>query len=463
MFGIQQKWLRIVIVLSIVLLPVVLHHFYRQWTELPSKLRIAAGAKSGLYLPLAQELAKEIERECKIDVEVLETSGSLENIQLLNERKVDFAFYQSGTASRLKRFIKTTKEIDTSNARFIANLYPEIVHLIVRTDKPISSINELGGRRVALGEKESGDYAMSVSMLDQFGMDENSIKAHYTKFNQTKENLKSDKVDAALITVGSRAPILQEIFDDGACRLLSISNADAVTHRDVVLSKYQIPQGMYAYAPRETVETLSLNAQLITHADMSRSLAERVTGIVVNQEFARRNQLRELFVEGTDFAQRKPEFAIHPGAQSAFNPGIRPLLNPDFVEATEGMRSFVVSVLIAVYLLVRWWRDRREKANEHRLDRYIRDLLDIEERQLAMDGPDAKLEDINGLQDMLDEVTQLRKSALQDFSAHELNDDRAADCFLEMCHALSDKINAKLSRLRIDKQFHELKQQLRNV
>ncbi|MHC4398969.1 MAG: hypothetical protein ACYTG0_04745 [Planctomycetota bacterium] len=30
------------------------------------------------------------------------------------------------------------------------------------------------------------------------------------------------------------------------------------------------------------------------------------------------------------------------------------------------------------------------------------------------------------------------------------------DCFLEMCHALSDKVNAKISRQRLDKRFDEL-------
>ena len=35
-------------------------------------------------------------------------------------------------------------------------------------------------------------------------------------------------------------------------------------------------------------------------------------------------------------------------------------------------------------------------------------------------------------------------------TAHQLNEDRAADSFVQMCHALSNKINAKISRLRLD-------------
>ena len=58
------------------------------------------------------------------------------------------------------------------------------------------------------------------------------------------------------------------------------------------------------------------------------------------------------------------------------------------------------------------------------------------------------------LQKMLDQVTVLRQEALQEFTAHELNEDRAVDCFIEMCHALSDKINAKLTRYSLGR-LHE--------
>ncbi len=60
------------------------------------------------------------------------------------------------------------------------------------------------------------------------------------------------------------------------------------------------------------------------------------------------------------------------------------------------------------------------------------------------------------LQKMLDKVTFLKQEALGTFAAHELNDVRAADCFIGMCHALSDKINAKLSRQHLDKRLGEL-------
>ena len=167
--------------------------------------------------------------------------------------------------------------------------------------------------------------------------------------------------------------------------------------------------------------------------------------------------MQELFRDGQQFARHKPEFAIHPGALEFYEPELQPILNSNFVEAMEGMRSFLVSILIAGYLLYRWIRDRRLKGNEHRLDQYIHKLLDIEQRQLALDENPASedeshhcSDEIKQLQHLLDEVTHLRQEALREFSAHQLGEDRATDCFLAMCHSLSDKINAKLTRQRFD-------------
>ena len=118
------------------------------------------------------------------------------------------------------------------------------------------------------------------------------------------------------------------------------------------------------------------------------------------------------------------------------------------------MRSFSVSMLIAAFLGFRWLRARRERRKEHRLDRYIRVLLDIEQRQIHLDEGTA--ENLAVLNELLDEITRLRQKALAVFSAHELNEDRAVDCFLEMCHALSDKLNAKLSRAHLEQQVRRI-------
>jgi len=61
--------------------------------------------------------------------------------------------------------------------------------------------------------------------------------------------------------------------------------------------------------------------------------------------------------------------------------------------------------------------------------------------------------DVEQLQVLLDEVTELRQEALGEFNAHSMNEDPSVACFVQMCHALSNKINAKLTRQRTDRQM----------
>ena len=118
------------------------------------------------------------------------------------------------------------------------------------------------------------------------------------------------------------------------------------------------------------------------------------------------------------------------------------------IESWEAAYSLAVSVVIAAFVGFRWLRVKRERKKEHKLDRYIRSLLDIEERQVSLDHGESA-SDLERLQQLLDEVTFLRQNALREFSIHQLNEDRGADCFIEMCHGLSNKINAKISRQRL--------------
>ena len=107
-------------------------------------------------------------------------------------------------------------------------------------------------------------------------------------------------------------------------------------------------------------------------------------------------------------------------------------------------------------------KKRNARRNDHRLDRYIRSLLEIERRQIQLDS-NWDSDDLDKLQALLDAVTLLRQRALHEVSAHDLNEDRGIACFMNMCHELSQKINAKLSRQRLDAKLSELTDAVRTA
>jgi len=456
---VKRSLFKILVISLLIFLPVILHQTYRWMTALPGQVTIAAGHPEGRYYGMAVQLKTMLEQRLPIDVQILETKGSLENLELLRKGKADLGFYQPGTEfalAELKPVLAVQPKPMVPSADqvcFIANLYSQVVHVIVPADSDIKSVADLKGHRISLGEQGAGDLAASLPLLRHLQLSLDEIEPAYLSYQEVEEQFGKKTLDAVIMTVGTEAPVLHNLLESGQYRILEIPYTDALTRKASHFYQYEIPAGMFRtqepVVPENNLQTVACGAHLLTRESASDALVAEVTAILLHQKFSRQMHLNELFAAGNSFARDNQGFPVHIGADHVYNPDLKPFMNSEFVEATEGMRSFIVSILIASYLLFRWVLKRRAKAKEHKLDRYIRQLVEIENKQMQLDGNNPS--DGPALHALLDEVTSLRQDTLKQFSAHELNEDRATDAFLEMCHALSDKINAKLLGWKIDR------------
>ena len=432
---------------SLGMVSVVLIVLLTYWTHtrLPVTVKIAGGPEGGRYDQLADSIADELRKRHGIHVDVVATQGSLENLQLLESHSVDLALYQPGTRLILEGKGEHHQQVNQP-ASFISNMYSEYLLPVAPADSTVS-FPEIDGQLWCCNDPMSGDYAATRLLLQHLGA-EDEVTVNTVRYTDLASSLTDSEINIGILCCGLEAPVLPQIIGSGIGRLVEIPGIEAMAAKNASIQVRTIPAGYFStdpLSPAEEYRTVAFSAQLLADRDASIRLVEEVTEIVTDARFQRRMKLNELFAGGRDYAVDRPEYEIHPGASNVHVPGLKPLLNPDFVEGTEGLRSFLVSLVAAVWLLHRWWTRKQIRSQEHRLDRYIRELLELERQQMDVDGEGGESES-DALQKMLDQVTMLRQEALQEFTAHELNEDRAVDCFIEMCHALSDKINAKLTR-----------------
>ena len=448
----HKWWAMIVLALVLVLLPFLIRWGYQRLTAFPGKITIAGGIPGGAFPELAKNLAQAIKEKHKIDVAVLETRGSLENLELLRERNADLAFYQAGSLEF--RSIYDPELIDRlgsfESVSFVGNVSLEPINFLVRTDAGIKSYADLRGKRVNLGIKESGTYATSLLLLKHFGLTLDSIQPLYLNYDQLLKAFRNGEVDAAFATIGLQSPFFQDIFRSGNVSILSIPRTKALADSYLGTSQYTIPAGRYLsdapVAPAADVSTIAVSAQLLTRSDTHTGLVREVTKILLSESFAKKNQLRELFVRGREFAREKPEFAIHKGALRVYE--TNPFLDPDVIDLGVKILSFALSFVIAVFTGLQWLKRRREREKAYKLDPFMEKLSDIERRQLLWMIPPTE-NSSEHLEILLKEVTELRHQALRKFTARELNEDRAVDCFIEMCHGISNEISVRLLRARL--------------
>ena len=261
-----------------------------------------------------------------------------------------------------------------------------------------------------------------------------------------------DEVDAAFITVGMQADVFQTLARTGKVRFLSIPNNEALAAMELHLSPFKVPRGIYQFegeaVPGADIQTVATGAHLITRSDVESGLVEKITQEILKTPFQKENRLGELFEQGKPFASARPFFPVHEGAKWVYEPDTRTFIKPALVDMWESMRSFFVSIIVAGFLGFRWYQKRKDRTKETRLDHYIRGVIDIERQQMTLDT-EKKGNDMEKLQSLQDQLTNLRQDCFKDFSGHQLQEEPGTDCFLELCASLSEKLNAKMTRLRL--------------
>ena len=455
-YGMKRKW--ITICLLSVLICVPLYQLVKALVGLNRTIVIAGGPEKGLYHPIALSLSNVV-TQLNWPVEVVTTKGTLENLKLVAEGKADLALFQPGARKNLKQFAPGLMDRDAlkidpdklDEVAFVANLYSQPLHIAVRKGSGIESLQDLKGKVVNLGLELSGDYPMSRLLLQSLNITtgEEHLNLNYLEVIQAFEE---DKLDAAFMTVGMQADVFRTLARSGRVRFLSVPNNEALATMELHLSPFQVPRGMYQFegeaVPRADIQTVATGAHLIARNDLERGLVEKIIQEILKTPFQKENRLGELFEQGKAFAMSRPFFPVHDGALGVYNPESKNLLSADFVEKWEGLRSFFVSLIVAGFFGYKWYQKKKDRMKDHKLDHYIRTVMEIERQQMSIEAEKPE-EALKKLQSLLDRVTNLRQECFEDFSVHRLQDDQGTDCFLELCASMSEKLNAKMTRLRL--------------
>src|SRR5277367_7160716 len=115
-------------------------------------LTLAAGAPTGESYILGKALKKVVQRHYpRIRITLLETGGTVENLQMLEDGRAQLATAQSDVLPR-------------PSARSVAVLYDDTFQLLVPVDSPLQKIVDLRGKRIALA-RTGGQFRSFLSEI----------------------------------------------------------------------------------------------------------------------------------------------------------------------------------------------------------------------------------------------------------------------------------------------------------
>lgn len=186
---------------------------------------IAGGDPSGVYYNYGKYLAKASRQQLGVDMRVVRTQGSVENLQLVGTGKALLGFAQGDTA--VDAVLGDGRFAAPLPVRAIARVYDEYVHVVVPADSEVRKLSDLAGKRVSLGSENSGVQVIATRMLDAAGVGLDDVTNLGLGLDQSIEAMQQGEIEAFFWVGGLPTPGIVRLQKAMPIRLLSI-DADLV-------------------------------------------------------------------------------------------------------------------------------------------------------------------------------------------------------------------------------------------
>lgn len=286
------------------------------------KIRFGTAGRGGLYNEFGNVFSDMVHADNEdITFDVKTTAGSAANIRLLSEDYIQLAVAQTDVVNDAYYAKGTFKDKDPYRGySAVAGLYTEACQIVVRSDSGIRTIDDLAGKRISVGEKESGTEQNAEQILLAYGLSEDMITKVNLDYTTAAEQLRMKEIDGFFCTIAAGTTIIDELSKQCDIQLLEISDkySDRLIEAYNFYTKCTIPAGTYRNQT-EDVETLGVRSVLLASDKLSADTVEKLTQVL----FEHKTDLQyavsaDLQIE-EDSVSEGITIPFHQGAQEYYN------------------------------------------------------------------------------------------------------------------------------------------------
>ena len=233
-----------------ILLALVLSFFY---AHMAWALTIATGPSDGSYFQIAQDI-KNVAAKEGIDLQVMATKGSLENLDLLSSGKADLAIVQLDALRFISDVVKQDLNVDVfDKIKVVLNLYPEEIHILTNK-KDIQTFYNLQGKRVSVGPPGGGTAVTAAVLFNIY-----DIKSTVSEepFEDAIKKIDQGSLDAVIFVGGAPVPFIAKL--DNRFHFVRLPSSPIL---DQIYLRIALGKQQYGWAGADT-ETYAVPAAVI--------------------------------------------------------------------------------------------------------------------------------------------------------------------------------------------------------
>ena len=325
----------------------------------PDTLVMTTGSERGAYAMFGERYRQILARE-KIQLTLLTSSGSVENLRRLNDKfsQVDAGFVQDGTSSPSE-----AKNLVSLGAICYSPLW-----VFYRSQETLDDLSRLKGKKIATGPEGSGIRKFAVSLLRASNAADPPTLLLDLASAAANKALLEGTVDAVMIFGTEDNNLVRELLYAPEIKLMNFKQAEAYTRLFPALSHVILPAGILDLSQKMPPQDIHLLAST-TNLIVRKTLHPALIYLLLDAAVEIHGNAGWVNKRGEFPAPKEVDFPSSNNAERFYKSG-RPFLLDylPFWAATFVDRTILILVPAAVVLfpLIRsipWfysWRNRRK-------------------------------------------------------------------------------------------------------
>jgi uncharacterized protein len=301
-----------------------------------NKITIAANTKNSDEYLSVQALAKVINSTSKITkVAVLETGGTVENIELLQSGLVDMCTMQGDYAA-------------SNDIQLVSNLFSDVFQFIRQKDLPIDDISQLANARIGVSTDSDAEFESFKKIVEHFNLnisDFNLIRGNWEFISWAFRNKEVDVIFKVRFPTSAS---LRNLIKETNAGIIPIKQASAICLHYPIYKKTEIPRGLYSGAPvlpDQDVTSVGIDRLLVAQKSISSEIVKEICETI----FVHRRELSQEF-DALGFSVPPSEFSfipLHSGARNYLNNH-----EPNFIQQNAEPFALILSVVVIAFSTV---------------------------------------------------------------------------------------------------------------
>ncbi|MBR6568035.1 MAG: TAXI family TRAP transporter solute-binding subunit [Clostridia bacterium] len=289
--------------------------------EIIKTITAGTGGTTGTYYAFTTAVGQILNTD-DYTFNVISTGGSQANIEMIADGEAQFAIVQNDVMNYAYEGTNGFAEAITDFSA-VACVYSEVCQLVATKSSGISSLADLKGKTVAVGDVGSGVYYNATQILEAAGLDiDKDINKVTASFGDSATQLKDGSIDAAFITAGAPTTAITDLATTTDVVLVDLGDdiIDSLIEKYPFYEKFEATADSTKYSfVTDTVNTVAIKATFVVSNKMSDDQVYQIT----KDLWEKQADIATAHAKGNEMVKENAVAAVgkvpvHPGAEKYY-------------------------------------------------------------------------------------------------------------------------------------------------